>query len=61
MSNRKTPYLIHATFVIEAESADDAEEAVRSALLDNDLAPRWECERTWWIGETGKFTEKASA
>lgn len=44
-------YRIHATFAIEAASADDAERAIRSALLDDDLAPSWTCERTWWTGE----------
>jgi len=53
MPDRK-PYLIHANFLIEADSPDDAEEAVRSARLDDDLTPRWRCERTWWIGEMGE-------
>ena len=52
MSDRR-PYLIHAEFLIDAESSDDAEEAIRSASLDGDLAPRWRCERTWWRGEMG--------
>lgn len=50
-------YVIHATFAIEAASADDAELAVRRARLDDDLAPRWSCERTWWTGETRKGAE----
>lgn len=49
----RRPYIITATFAIDAESPDDAKEAVRRALLDNDLAPRWRCERTWWDGEMG--------
>ena len=53
MSDSK-PYVIHAVFVIEAASPDDAEEAVRSASFDDDLAPRWRCERTWWSGEVGE-------
>lgn len=53
LNRDRKPYLIHAEFLIEAESDDDAQEAVRSALLDNDLAPRWRCERTWWSGEMG--------
>lgn len=53
MSDRK-PYLIHATFLIDAESSADAEKAVQSALLDDDLTPRWRCERTWWTGEMGE-------
>ena len=53
MSDRK-PYLIHAEFLIEAASPDDAEEAVRSARFDDDLTPRWRCERTWWRGEMGE-------
>ena len=44
-------YVIHATFVIVAESPDDAEKAVQTALLDDDLTPRWHCKRTWWTGE----------
>lgn len=52
MSDRR-PYLIHAEFLINADSPDEAEEAVRSASLDCDLAPRWSCERTWWRGEMG--------
>jgi len=55
------PYLIHAEFVIEAESPDDAEEAVRSARFDDDLAPRWRCERTWWRGEIGDFADEDRA
>lgn len=54
-------YVIHAIFVVRADSPDDAEKAIQSARLDDDLTTRWHCERTWWIGETDAVRSSAAA